>query len=258
MAPKPLPDAEYLHERLLYQPETGILIWKPRPREHFDSERGFNMWNSKFSGMEAGSLTKANYVSIMIDWVAYEAHRIIWKMNTGEDPGKFIDHKDGRKYHNAWSNLRKATYFENNQNSRARADKKCKLKGVAFYKTKSDIKFQSAIQAFGVKHYLGIFDTEEEAHKAYEKASKKLHGEFSNTGGPYISETTYKQIAESEFQLKLEVEDLKNKLVRKDGVLCEASATVAKLINDISRNDIKAGDILKNLIEINRTYANAL
>ena len=37
--------------------ETGQLRWRVRPREHFLSERAWNIANAKCAGKSAGSLT---------------------------------------------------------------------------------------------------------------------------------------------------------------------------------------------------------
>ena len=39
-------------------------------------------------------------------------------------------------------------------------------------------KYKSQIMAFGQKIYLGMYDTEEEAHKIYVDAAKRLFGDF--------------------------------------------------------------------------------
>ena len=64
------------------------------------------------------------------------------------------------------------------------ADKRNKagLKGVTLHKRAG--KWQAQIQAFGVTHYLGIFNTAQLAHAAYCEAAARLHGNFARTGRP--------------------------------------------------------------------------
>ena len=42
---KPLPSAEELHRVLAYDPLTGILTWKERPRADFKTDRSHKVWN---------------------------------------------------------------------------------------------------------------------------------------------------------------------------------------------------------------------
>lgn len=42
-----------LHEILTYNPETGLLYWKPRPREMFERDRFHKAWNTRFAGKQA-------------------------------------------------------------------------------------------------------------------------------------------------------------------------------------------------------------
>jgi len=35
---------EYLREAFDYDPKTGVLTWRKRPREHFNTDRGWKIW----------------------------------------------------------------------------------------------------------------------------------------------------------------------------------------------------------------------
>ena len=57
----------------------------------------------------------------------YRAHRIIWRLQTGESPD-VIDHINGDRTDNRWANLRNVSWIENARNSAAPS---CNLSGVA-------------------------------------------------------------------------------------------------------------------------------
>ena len=54
----PMPSADYLRSCFDYNPETGDLYWKQRPREHFPSINAWHMWNTQHAGDRAGSLPR--------------------------------------------------------------------------------------------------------------------------------------------------------------------------------------------------------
>src|SRR5690606_24034484 len=61
------------------------------------------------AGSAAGTVMNAGYVHIQVDGVLYLAHRLAWRMVTGDDPGPAqIDHKNRNRTDNRWVNLRLA------------------------------------------------------------------------------------------------------------------------------------------------------
>lgn len=86
---------------------------------------------------------------------------------------KGIDHKDRNGLNNTRDNLRRASESQNRCNVLARSV--CGYKGVTKYKNK----WKARIQFEGLEHYLGLFETVEEAAKARDVKAEELHGEFA-------------------------------------------------------------------------------
>lgn len=126
----------------------------------------------------AGSKTKNGYISISIKNKTYLAHRLIFMLHNGYLPS-IIDHKNGNKADNRIENLRQATSSQNACNQKMSPHNTGGLKGISPY---GRGRWMAIISLNRERFFLGTFDTREEAHYAYCKASKKLHGEFSNTG----------------------------------------------------------------------------
>lgn len=175
---KPLPDQEYLATCFIYDPDTGDLVWRRRPREHFESLRVFNMWNTSFAGKNAGTTTQCGHRKLFLDNRQVLAHRVIWKLVTGDDPVDEIDHKDVDGTNNRWTNLREATRADNGRNRSSSRTKFDLPRGVH----PSGGRFRSRIIVDGVKRELGCFSTPEEAHQAYAEAVLAFHGEFGRVG----------------------------------------------------------------------------
>lgn len=154
-----LPSQEHLQARFAYSPVTGQLF-------HLQG---------RFKGQPAGCRAINGYLYVGGDSLL--AHRVIWKLVTGEDPNHLqVDHLDGDRTNNAWHNLRLATNTDNGFNRGRQSNNKSGFKGVSLH---VQGRWVARIRSRGVDKHIGLFDTPEEAHAAYVEAAERLHGEFA-------------------------------------------------------------------------------
>jgi hypothetical protein len=179
MAASKLPDIDFVRECLAYDPDTGVFTWRERPIEHFTNARGHWQWNGRYPGTPAGSekgrSRSRNYIGIRLNGELFNAHRLAWLLHYGIDPWPLeIDHIDGDALNNRIGNLRLATRSQNTSNRRFAGDTQTGVKGVTVHRNG----YIACVKANGKRYYLGKFRTVAEAAKAYQEASKRLHGEF--------------------------------------------------------------------------------
>ena len=163
-------DYKLAHALFKYEPETGKLTWRVQTNATpKDKEVG------SLSGRKKDYYTRYKNVSILGD--RYKAHRIIWLMQTGSWPEKYIDHIDGDGLNNKWSNLREATPSENMANQKVRSDSTSGIKGVSYDKKRN--MWYVYIDIDKKRKHLGRFETLEEAAAARLAAEKVYHGVFA-------------------------------------------------------------------------------
>lgn len=106
-----------LHERLSYDPETGVLTWRDRPREHFPTEKAWRAWNEQRAARPVNAPGGANYLRVNLTVGGRKrillSHRIAWAMVNGRWPPDEIDHINRNRADNRLANLREATHLEN-------------------------------------------------------------------------------------------------------------------------------------------------
>lgn len=165
--------------RFDYDPTTGHLTYKLDPdRATFRCDRGFNGFLARFAGRHAGSVSRADgYLRVSVNGRSIMAHRLIWALITGRDPGATIDHRDGNRANNRWSNLREATRSQNAMNRRSRRDCASGIRGVYWHRVSN--MWAAQITAGGVSRHLGTFKTKAEAANAFSQAAESLHGDFA-------------------------------------------------------------------------------
>ena len=154
-----------LKEQLEYDQETGNFKWKV-------SKNGTRIGNI------AGS-NKDGYIQIICNQRQYRAHRIAWLLMNGSFPEKGfeIDHINGIRNDNRWSNLRLVNRAQNNMNSLPSKANKSGHRGVHFIAEMG--KWHARIVINRKAILLGNFTLKEDAIKARREAEKKYFGEFT-------------------------------------------------------------------------------
>jgi len=156
----PVIDLSVLKRKLLYNPETGIFTWTYSASRYPPGSR-------------AGALHKYGYRWISITGKKVAAHRLAWLYVHGKWPEHQIDHINGKKDDNRIANLRDVTASVNALNiHKPTAKNKTGFRGISIDRGK----YRADICTRPKRHFLGRFDTLEEAKAAYDACKRKLMG----------------------------------------------------------------------------------
>lgn len=145
---------------------------------HYDPKTGF-FTRLKTSGIsKAGSVvgypTERGWVRFKVKGKHHRAHRLAFLYMTGEVPEE-VDHKNGIKTDNRWSNLRAATRSQNAANTPSKKNANTGYRGVVPWGKG----FVATVSKDNKVHRSERFDNPEDAYKEYCRMSKELHGEFA-------------------------------------------------------------------------------
>ena len=153
----------YTKEHLLYlfdyDREEGKLYWKnPNPK---------NKRYKSLIGTEAGSISQG-YRRVAIDGIRFFIHRIIYFLETGEQPVQpyEIDHEDEDKLNNRFNNLQVLKNSDNIRKQKLTKRNTSGFKGITWIEKRN--KWCTSVKIKNKSIYLGSFDTKEEAAKAYD------------------------------------------------------------------------------------------
>ena len=179
--------AERVREFLHYEPETGKMTWKLRARHWFKFAKDWKAWNKRFANANAFTCTLENgYRQGLIFGKGYSAHRVVWLIMMGKWPEGEIDHIDGNRANNIWSNLRDVSHSENMRNAKRRKDN-AGATGVSWSKAMQ--KWRARITVNYKTIYLGAYETFEAACEMRSIAERNYlfhenHGRQQNSAGP--------------------------------------------------------------------------
>lgn len=170
MPAKPLPSVDELRAMFSYDPETGRMTNRvSRP------PRGAIGAFSEYTPKDVGA-----YRMVAIRGARYRAHRVIWALHHGIDPGPLdIDHINGDRQDNRAGNLRTATRSQNNHNTGAPKTNRSGVKGVSWHAGSK--RWFACIAINGKTKYLGIFKGIDEASATYQAELANQAGEFART-----------------------------------------------------------------------------
>lgn len=175
MAKTSLPDQSTLLEFLRYDAETGSLYWRPRTQQmmaYLGMKRSAELWNARYAEQPAFNfLSTGGYVFGEFGRNrSYKAHRVIWKMVTGEDPNN-IDHLDGDRVNNRFANLRSVSHTENNRNQHRNIHDA--QEGFGARRVRSG-RWGASIRYDGKERWIGTADTREDAVRMREPVALSL------------------------------------------------------------------------------------
>ena len=155
-----------LKELIHYDPETGIFKWVRNPLARVREDR-------KPVSSKANTISSSGYLIIQVAGKRWQAHRLAWYYMTCKSPPEFIDHIDGDKLNNKFSNLREATRSDNQCNSKKQT--RVFVKGVRVLKSGD---FEARVAKHG-KTYRKQSASLEEVTTWLQSKRLELHNEFT-------------------------------------------------------------------------------
>jgi len=149
-----------IRERIEYDPETGIFRW-------ISPLKSMARWRGRI----AGCLNSHGYIQIMVFGEVYQAANLAWLYMTGESPD-LLDHINGNRSDNRFSNLREVTASGNARNMRVRPNKEGHT-GISWDKPYS--RYKVRISAGGRRIFVGHSKELSEAIEL-RKAAERRYG----------------------------------------------------------------------------------
>lgn len=176
MAVKPLPDQSLLNKLLRYDPDTGKLFWRERDAGVYANtkrpESNVASFNHAFADKEAFvSTDNDGYHQGWVLGQKTRAHRVIWKMMTGDEPEQ-IDHLNGLPNDNRFLNLAPSSQSENMRNLPKYVRNKSGCTGVGWHKSTG--KWYATIRVDGTAHHLGVYADKDVAIRVRKAAERKF------------------------------------------------------------------------------------
>lgn len=166
---------EILHQIFSYEPDTGFLYWKERPREHFIHSRNCSGFNTQCAGKRAGSVDSNGYLSVFVTHLEnrckFFVHHLALILSGYElVDGLVTDHVNGDRQDNRLENLRQVSHRDNTLNRTINRNNTTGYTGV--YYTRYDT-YAAFINVGSRRLNLGTFKTKEEAVEARQHAEEK-------------------------------------------------------------------------------------
>jgi hypothetical protein len=160
----------------------------------------------------------------------FKVHRIVYNAFVGDlDNLLVIDHIDGNKINNEYTNLRQIPTRENTTLGKSR---KSNYRGVRLFKQNN--KWGAEIQIEGIKYFLGLFDNPLSASISYEGT---LNDWLNNKVKPYRTKEGYKlcrvcsiEFPVSEFHITLTMKG--NKSLMYQCKECESKAKKVRYLKN--------------------------
>ena len=157
------------HEDLLaalnYDPLTGVFTWRSPGRR-------------RVVGRTVGSWDMHGYLTVRLAKRSYKLHRLAWFYVTGSWPKNDIDHINGVRHDNRYSNLRDVPRKTNLENRATIVGLPTKTGLMGAYYDKRRNNYYARISHGNKNINLGCYETALEAHQSYLKAKSEIHAGF--------------------------------------------------------------------------------
>ena len=168
-------------------PGTPCRNYQPKPPEPKGNVRRIPVGDGQFAIVDAADYEWLNrhHWRLLNGYVARrEKGRTIYMHREIMQPpkGMMVDHADRNKLHNYRLNLRVCTRRENNLNQGKRRNSSSRFKGVKYDKRWR--KWGARIRFHGEPVWIGCFDSDIEAARAYDRKAVEFFGAFAYLNFP--------------------------------------------------------------------------